>query len=86
MEYEDPAADAPLQTFCDEVYTAIQQAAREKGLASDFLYINDAAEGQDVMRSYGEEAWRRLKDVSARYDPGSLFQKKVGGFKLGVAA
>lgn len=51
--------------------------------ASEFLYLNYADQGQDVIAGYGEGNQMELRRVSRVYDPEGVFQKAVvGGFKL----
>lgn len=49
----------------------------------DWLYLNYADPGQDVLASYGVENVNFMKKVAANYDPEEVFQKLCpGGFKL----
>lgn len=53
------------------------------GLMRDWLYINYADKSQDVLRSYGVENVRKMKEVATRYDPDQVFQKLcLGGWKI----
>lgn len=45
--------------------------------------MNYASAGQPVIEGYGEENVRFLREVSRKYDPKGVFQRRVpGGFKL----
>ncbi|KAF2400505.1 FAD-binding domain-containing protein [Trichodelitschia bisporula] len=62
---------------------AAQDLAKTMGVYSPYVYANYAAEWQDVIGGYGEEARAHLERVSKLYDPKGVFQKRVpGGFKL----
>lgn len=57
---------------------------RAKGLATDFLYMGDAAEWQDPIKTYGKKNIQRMRKVRDAYDPDLTFTKlNWGGFKLG---
>lgn len=46
-------------------------------------WANNAAEHVDVMRSYGDEDYQRLRQVSRKYDQKQTFQRLCsGGYKL----
>ena len=50
---------------------------------SPWVYINYADPSQNPLKSYGEENVAFMKGVSAKYDPGGVFQKKIAsGFTL----
>ncbi|RSM01156.1 hypothetical protein CDV31_011465 [Fusarium ambrosium] len=57
---------------------------RAKGLATDFLYMGDAAEWQDPIQTYGKKNIQRMRKIRDAYDPDLTFTKlNWGGFKLG---
>lgn len=61
----------------------VQAFASSVGGAQDWLYLNYADPGQDVLRSYGAENVNFMKKVAAKYDPEEVFQKLChGGFKI----
>jgi hypothetical protein len=83
------AADQPESKFARAhgllmARTAEAKAmAAAKGLAVDLVYANYADASQDVLGSYGEENVALLREVSLRYDPAGVFQRRVpGGFKV----
>lgn len=56
----------------------------ELGLASDFVYMGDAGEWQDVFAGFPKENVERMRKIRAVYDPDSVFTRlNWGGFKLG---
>ena len=58
-------------------------AAKKRGMAKEFLYLNYASKEQDVIRGYGEENVKLLRRASKEYDRAGVFQQAVvGGFKL----
>jgi hypothetical protein len=81
--YWDLASDSEnvIQTT-REMMDKIEEATKDEGAFHAFKYMNYAAPWQNVLESYGEEAYRALKEVSAKYDPEGLFQKQALGFKL----
>jgi hypothetical protein len=57
--------------------------AKKMGVWHRYVYMNYAAEWQDVMGGYGEENVRAMIEVSKKYDRDQVFQVAVpGGFKL----
>ncbi|KAF2183516.1 FAD-binding domain-containing protein, partial [Zopfia rhizophila CBS 207.26] len=76
---DDEAAQAAGQRVVDRGQTL----ARELGLFEPFLYLNDAADNQDPIATYGEENIRKLHEVKQKYDKTGTFDRLLpGGFKL----
>lgn len=48
------------------------------------IFMNDAMYNQDVLRSYGDATFDRLKAAAAEYDPTGFFstRQKGWGFDL----
>ncbi|KAL4910391.1 hypothetical protein BDW74DRAFT_165444 [Aspergillus multicolor] len=64
----------------------IHRLNKEKGLASEFVYMGDAGDWQDPFAGFPEGNVRRLKGVQEQYDSGGVFTRlSWGGFKLSVA-
>lgn len=60
-----------------------EKVLKARGVYLPFKYINYADESQDAIGSYGNEAVRRLRQVSRKYDPAQVLQRRVPGkFKL----
>ncbi|KAI0382173.1 putative FAD-binding oxidoreductase [Hypomontagnella monticulosa] len=79
--YPEDDGDAlnAIRSLTDEVETS----AKAQGSYLPYLFMNDASIDQHVIKHYGEENVRRLKEVQRMYDPGAVFQRLVpGGFKL----
>jgi hypothetical protein len=56
-----------------------------KSLALDhpFIYMNYAAQDQDVFAGYGKKSLARLKTIQKKYDPTGVFKRlQPGYFKL----
>lgn len=61
----------------------LQAYAVSIGSDQEWLYLNYADPGQEVLRSYGAENVNFMKKVAAKYDPEGVFQKLCqGGFKI----
>lgn len=45
------------------------------------IFYNDAESDQDVLRSYGNTTYQRLKSIQRSVDPSGLFSTRTGGFK-----
>ncbi|KAL7949126.1 hypothetical protein V8C42DRAFT_313385 [Trichoderma barbatum] len=62
---------------------AIKAVAERKGVLRKFEYLNYAGPHQSPLASYGADNLDFLRQVSKKYDPAGVFQRKVpGGFKL----
>ncbi|KAI5917428.1 putative FAD-binding oxidoreductase [Camillea tinctor] len=77
---DDDASHSAIRSLTDEV----EAAAKDQDVYLPYLFMNDASAGQDVIKHYGMDNWRKLKEVQWKYDPRAVFQRLVpGGFKLG---
>lgn len=48
-----------------------------------WIYMNYADGSQDVLRSYGEQSVKLMREVAGKYDPDRVFQNLCpGGFKI----
>ncbi|KAI0832164.1 putative FAD-binding oxidoreductase [Hypoxylon sp. FL0890] len=78
-----PNDDQTVHDAGDAIIDQFVAASTSKGDHVPFLFMNDASWDQDVLVSYGEENYKRLKEVQMKYDPNLVFQRLVpGGFKL----
>ncbi|PUU73508.1 hypothetical protein B9Z19DRAFT_918520, partial [Tuber borchii] len=81
--WENSTHDKPIIEACKRGIQRIARAAGAKGLARDFLFMNDAGDDQDVLGSYGSANRASLRRVGREVDPHSVFQILAkGGFKL----
>ena len=81
--YWDLASDSEfVRQTSREMMDKIEEATKAEGAFHPFKYMNYAAPWQNVLESYGEEAYDALKAVSAKYDPEGFFQRQALGFKL----
>jgi len=83
VAWENSTHDKPVIETCKRGIQRIARAAGAKGLARDFLFMNDAGDDQDVLGSYGSANRASLRKVGREVDPHSVFQILAkGGFKL----
>ncbi|CAG9997104.1 unnamed protein product [Clonostachys byssicola] len=62
----------------------LHELNKQKGLASDFLYMGDSGEWQDSISTYGDRNIQKMRKIRDLYDPDLTFTKlNWGGFKLG---
>lgn len=81
--WETPADDDQRFEFITRVFTRIMDEAKKRGLESEYLYMNYAAEFQRAIPSYGKDNVARLKKIQAAVDPTKVFEKlQPGHFKL----
>lgn len=75
--------DLKAHTLSKALVGKINDVARGSGLHRNFLFMNDADWDQDVLHSYGNGSFSKLKKVSQKYDPTRILQRlSAGGFKL----
>lgn len=65
-------------------YVAVLDAfAKSIDASVPWIFLNYADSGQGPLKSYGEDNVRFLRDVSKKYDPEGLFQKRMrSGYKI----
>ncbi|SPQ26471.1 5265f1f4-130b-4917-a3bd-7367a864d0ad [Thermothielavioides terrestris] len=81
--WPNSASNAAVEQVSRQALAAIEARAKAEGLLRGFQYLNYAAPYQTPIASYGAENLEFLREVSRKYDPLQVFQKRVpGGFKL----
>lgn len=84
MSWDTEADDAKIDNQVRDTLERANEEAKARGLWNGYEYLNYAARWQDPIAGYGGAVKKELQRVSARYDPGGVFQRQVrGGFKLG---
>lgn len=79
--------DARILAFFSNIIKKVKTEAQSKGLDNDYIYMNYASQFENPISSYGAANVKRLKTVSAKYDPASVFINLMPGhFKLGKGA
>ncbi|OAL43510.1 bifunctional solanapyrone synthase [Pyrenochaeta sp. DS3sAY3a] len=83
LESDDEAVGNILMETLD----AIDTMTKQRGLYDRFIFPNDAYHRQDPLRSFGQNAYRKMRGIANTYDPDRIFQRQVpGGFKLWTAS
>lgn len=84
--WSDAVDDDIVYSFSRDAGAKLIQEAKTAGQYYPFIYLNDAAKGQNPFSLYGKgKSLPRLKQVRRRYDPNGIFQQFEGsGFKLGL--
>lgn len=68
-------------------FANVDEAVKISGNSLPFVYLNYANPSQDPLGSYGTENVAFMRDISTKYDPQGLFQRRVpGGFKISRVA
>lgn len=79
--------DVRILAFFSNIIKKVKAEAQSKGLDNDYIYMNYASQFEDPISSYGAANVKKLKAVSAKYDPASVFINLMPGhFKLGKGA
>lgn len=76
--------DATVMNFAESSAQQFRDKVEPLGLAKDFIYLGDSAQGQLPLGSYaGGASLGRLKSVQAEYDPEGFLEKYLRrGFPL----
>lgn len=81
--WEDSSEDDRYFDFVTRVFTRIMDEAKKRGLESEYLYMNYAAEFERVIPSYGKDNVAKLKRIQKAVDPTKVFERlQPGHFKL----
>jgi hypothetical protein len=81
-EQDDGVVFDSARTFMDK---AVEEAKKRR-LYVEFVYMNYGSYYQDVLKSYGESNYRRLREVASKYDSEGVFQRLMPGYyKFGGA-
>ena len=78
--------DYRMTQYAHEFLAAVDNSSQAEGLFYPFLYLGDAAAGENPFASYGKgQSLNKLRAVRQRYDPDAVFQHlQPGGFKFGL--
>ncbi|KAI9685128.1 MAG: hypothetical protein M1822_004715 [Bathelium mastoideum] len=85
VQWSNPADDDTVTAFATEVLTAMDNATSAANLSYPFIYLNDAAGGEQIYQYYGKgKSLPKMRSISQDYDPNGVFQYLMpGGFKIG---
>ncbi|TLS29219.1 hypothetical protein PpBr36_01694 [Pyricularia pennisetigena] len=75
-----PDLDERVLASADKAIADIRALAAERGARSDFVYMNYAAQGQDVFAGYGRANEEQLAKVAQKYDPNGTLKKLWKGY------
>ncbi|KAF3043675.1 hypothetical protein E8E12_006061 [Didymella heteroderae] len=85
--WQNASDDARILAFFSTIIKKVKAEAKSKGLDNNYIYMNYASQFEDPISSYGATNVQKLKAVSAKYDPASVFINLMPGhFKLGKGA
>ncbi|WYZ33788.1 hypothetical protein EsH8_I_000064 [Colletotrichum jinshuiense] len=83
VNWDNAADDAAAIQMDDAFMEKLTELARKWDALMPNQWANNAAEHVDVMRSYGEADFNKLRQVSRKYDSNQTFQRLCsGGYKL----
>lgn len=78
------ADDDAVVQFMAKIMAAAKKEAKRRRVFVEYIYINYASQHQDVLKSYGEDKYERLKSVARQYDRTGVFQElMLGYFRFG---
>ncbi|PQE16339.1 FAD binding domain-containing protein [Rutstroemia sp. NJR-2017a WRK4] len=83
VNWDKSPNDELVQATTRRAIEDIERVAMKNGAAHPYRYLNYCAQWQRPFEGYGEENWKFLRDVRAKYDEGGLFRWGCGGgFKV----
>ncbi|KAI4615728.1 hypothetical protein J4E80_006144 [Alternaria sp. BMP 0032] len=83
MSWTNSADDDKMNKFHARIKDRCVAAAKAKGKANGYLYMNYASPWQDPVAGYGPANKARLQAISKKYDPTGVFEiLQPGYFKL----
>lgn len=82
MQWGDATDDVEIDEAARKLIAGAMARAKNRGVYNEYQYLNYAASWQQPIASYGEENVEFLKRTAKEYDPGRVFQRLVGGYKL----
>jgi hypothetical protein len=81
--WNNAADDDTVYRVMSDIMKAIKSDSEKLGVQNDWVYMNYAAQFQDVIASYGPASKSKLKTIAKKYDPKEVFQTlQPGYFKL----
>lgn len=84
--WDKEESDLRVTNFARGVLDDMHAENVAKGLASEFIYMGDAAEFQNPFLGFPAGNIERMRNVRAAYDPLDVFTRQDwGGFKLPIA-
>ncbi|KAI6376702.1 hypothetical protein MCOR25_002667 [Pyricularia grisea] len=72
--------DERILASADQAIAEVRTLATERGAMADFIYMNYAAQSQDVFAGYGKANEERLTKVAQKYDPNGTLKKLWKGY------
>ncbi|KAI4921219.1 uncharacterized protein J4E92_008208 [Alternaria infectoria] len=83
MSWANSGDDDKMNKFHARIKDRCVAAAKAKGKANEYLYMNYASPWQDPVAGYGPANKARLQAISKKYDPTGVFEiLQPGYFKL----
>ncbi|KAF7936660.1 uncharacterized protein EAE97_008026 [Botrytis byssoidea] len=84
--WENIEDDEGITIVAQKLISDIDEAVKERGVGSEFKYLNYAAGWQNPLRGYGVEGLNRLREIGEVCDPKGAFQTSCErGFKISKA-
>lgn len=78
--------DATVRAAADAITASINGKLADNDYGVDYIYLNDAGEGQQVFQSYPAANVAKLQSIRTKYDPLRIYTNLlVGGWKVANA-
>lgn len=86
LRWSNAADDYSITQYSHKFLATVDNATQAEGLYYPFLYLGDAAAGEDPFPTYGYgQSLAKMRAIRQKYDPDAVFQYlQPGGFKIGV--
>ncbi|KAJ0119822.1 fad binding domain-containing protein [Diaporthe amygdali] len=80
ITWDDAALDDVIESESSNLIKKVEAMAAERNELKGFVYMNYAGSTQEVLKRYGPENYKRLRDVAGKYDPEGLLQQFWKGY------
>ncbi|KAK0391577.1 hypothetical protein NLU13_1077 [Sarocladium strictum] len=79
-KWTDPQLDQLIEDESERFIAKVEKLAKEYDATKGYVYMNYAGQSQDVLRSYGDANFARLKKIANKWDPKGQLQRDWKGY------
>ena len=86
LRWINSSDDYRMIQYAHEFLAAVDNSSQAEGIFYPFLYLGDAAAGENPFATYGKgQSLSKMRAIRQKYDPDAVFQRlQPGGFKIGL--
>ncbi|KAI0409145.1 FAD-binding domain-containing protein [Xylaria palmicola] len=75
IQWSDSSLDEQIYAISNVITNKLVKAAKKRGTFLPYIFMNTAGTHQEVLKSFGADNVRTIKQAAAKYDPGRFFQR-----------